>query len=159
MYGNTQVTPGYGAKIAVDIIDGVQYQRFKPSFGPEGQADDVSITNPLPVSVVETALAPGAPTAANQQQEIGQLSAILAALAELQSITGATAITASDSVTVTAGRSFVANCTVAGNVKVGFSGGSTLTIVVAIGTLILPWAVVQVFVTGTTATATYANLS
>ena len=71
----------------------------------------------------------------------------------------ATAITPSDTVPVTPGTSFVINCTVAGNVKVGFPDASTLTIAVAVGTLILPWAVAQVFVTGTTATATYANLS
>jgi hypothetical protein len=72
--------------------------------------------------------------------------------------TGSADVAASNTVKVTPGRSLVINCTVAGNVKVGFADGSTLTIAVAIGTLILPWAVAQVFVAGTTATATYANL-
>jgi hypothetical protein len=74
-------------------------------------------------------------------------------------ITTATALSASDTVTGTAGRYLVINCTVAGNVKIGFAGGSTITIAVAVGTLILPWAANQVFVTGTTATATYAIMS
>jgi ethanolamine utilization microcompartment shell protein EutS len=72
---------------------------------------------------------------------------------------GAAAITPSNTLLVTPGKAFMINCTVAGDVKVGFVDGSTLTITVAIGTLILPWAVQQVFVTGTTATATYANLN
>ena len=71
----------------------------------------------------------------------------------------ARAVTASNSVKVTPGRQFCINCTVAGNVKVGFAADdSTLTIAVAVGTLILNWSVNQVYVTGTTATATYANL-
>lgn len=78
---------------------------------------------------------------------------------EEPSITGTVAITPSDSVTVSAARQFLVNCTVAGNVKVAFSNSSTLTIPVATGMTILPWAIIQVFVTGTTATATYANLS
>jgi hypothetical protein len=73
--------------------------------------------------------------------------------------TGSVDVAASNTVKVDQGRSFVINCTVAGNVKVGFADGSTLTIAVPIGTLILPWAVTQVFVAGTSATATYANLN
>jgi ethanolamine utilization microcompartment shell protein EutS len=72
---------------------------------------------------------------------------------------GSTDVAASNTVTVTPGVTFIINCTIAGTVKVGFPDGSTLTITVAVGTLILPWAVNQVFVTGTSATATYANLS
>jgi hypothetical protein len=59
---------------------------------------------------------------------------------------------------VSAGRQLLINCTVAGNVKVKFSDASTLTIPVAEGLTVLPWAVIQVYVTGTTATATYTNL-
>ena len=58
-----------------------------------------------------------------------------------------------------AGRQFAIICTAAGNVKVKFSGGSTLTIPVQAGLTLLPWQVIQVFLTGTTATATYNNLS
>lgn len=74
------------------------------------------------------------------------------------SITGATAITASDTVTFTAGRMVAINCTVAGNSKFGFADGTTITVPVAVGLTIFPWAVNQVFVTGTTATATYSAL-
>lgn len=80
------------------------------------------------------------------------------AVSKEPSISGAAAITASDTVAVAAGRQLLINCTVAGNVKVKFSDGSTLTIPVTVGMTILPWAVILVFVTGTTATATYANL-
>lgn len=73
-------------------------------------------------------------------------------------IIGVVAITASNTVTVTAGRQLLINCTVAGNVKVQFSDASTITIPVQVGLTILPWAVIQLFVTGTTATATYYNL-
>jgi hypothetical protein len=76
-----------------------------------------------------------------------------------ESISSATAVAAHDTNTVTAGREFLINCTVAGNVKVAFSDASTLTIPVAVGLTVLPWAIIQVFVTGTTATATYANLT
>jgi hypothetical protein len=72
---------------------------------------------------------------------------------------GAVAVAARDTVKVASGNTFIINCTVAGNVKVGFADGSTLTIAVPVGTTMLPWSVTQVFVTGTTATATYANLS
>lgn len=72
---------------------------------------------------------------------------------------GAAAVAASDTVKVPPGSSFIINCTVAGNVKVGFADGSTLTIAVPVGTTMLGWAVAQVWVTGTTATATYANVS
>lgn len=72
---------------------------------------------------------------------------------------GAAAVAASNTVTVAPGSQFIINCTVAGNVKIGFADGTTLTIAVPVGTTILPWAVAQVFVTGTTATATYANVT
>lgn len=49
-------------------------------------------------------------------------------------------------------------CTVAGNVKVGFMDGSTFTFPVIVGLNLMPFRVAQVFVTGTTATATYAGL-
>jgi hypothetical protein len=70
----------------------------------------------------------------------------------------AVAITASDTAVVAPGISFLVICTVAGNVKVGMADGSTLTIPVAVGLTQLPWSVAQVFVTGTTATATYFNM-
>ena len=42
--------PGASQIIATDEIDGVQYQRIKPAFGPDGAAVDVSADNPLPVA-------------------------------------------------------------------------------------------------------------
>jgi hypothetical protein len=74
-------------------------------------------------------------------------------------MTAAAPVTASDSVPVTPGLQLLINCTAAGNVKLGFANGSSVTIPVPIGLTSLPWAVNQVFVTGTTATATYTNLS
>jgi hypothetical protein len=71
----------------------------------------------------------------------------------------ATAITPSNSAVVDAGRQFAVFCTVAGNVKVTFSGGGTLTFPVATGFTLFNWSITQVFVTGTTATAVYTNLS
>lgn len=56
------------------------------------------------------------------------------------------------------GHALAVICTVAGNVKVGFMDGSTLTVPVAVGLTILPFRIAQVFTTGTTATATYAGL-
>lgn len=74
------------------------------------------------------------------------------------SVQGAAVIAPSDTVTVAAGRAILINSTVAGNVKVKFVDNSTITIPVQVGVTIFPWAIVQVFVTGTTATATYFNL-
>ena len=68
---------------------------------------------------------------------------------------GVAAITPSDSVTTTAGRGIGIVCTVAGNVKIGFADASTFTFPVVVGLTVLPHAANQVFVTGTTATATY----
>lgn len=73
-------------------------------------------------------------------------------------IQGAVEITPSDTVFVAAGRMFRIVCTAAGNVKVKYADGSTDTFPVEIGLTRLPDAVIQVFVTGTTATASYANL-
>lgn len=70
----------------------------------------------------------------------------------------AVTITASDTVTVQGANEFVVTATVAGNVKVGLSGGGSLTVAVPVGTSRFEWEVNQVFVTGTTATATYYNL-
>jgi hypothetical protein len=80
-------------------------------------------------------------------------------LAQQLSISNGADVTPSDMVPVTAGRLFAINCSVAGNLKVKFAGGYTFVFPVSPGLTMLPWQVVQVFVTGTTATATYANLS
>jgi len=84
------------------------------------------------------------------------LAKIYGVLAPFQS---AETITPSNTVLVAAGRQFSVFCTVAGNVKVTFAGGGTLTFPVATGFTLFNWSVTQVFVTGTTATAVYANLN
>ena len=49
MADNVGYTPGSGAIVAADEINGVLYQRIKPTFGGDGVAIDISSTNPLPV--------------------------------------------------------------------------------------------------------------
>lgn len=70
---------------------------------------------------------------------------------------GAIALTAGGAV-VAPGRLFAVVATAAGNVAVVFADGSTLTVPVTPGFQAFPFAVKQVSVAGTTATATYANL-
>jgi|JI10StandDraft_1071094.scaffolds.fasta_scaffold97393_4 hypothetical protein len=55
------------------------------------------------------------------------------------------------------GRVFIVNCTVAGNVNVTFLNGQSHIIPVAIGYSVFPYSITNVAVSGTTATATYAN--
>jgi hypothetical protein len=56
-----------------------------------------------------------------------------------------------------AGRSFVAVCTVAGNVSVTLSGGITRIYPLLVGLNVFPFAVTAVNASGTTASATYEN--
>jgi predicted metalloendopeptidase len=49
MADNVGYTPGTGAIVAADEIDGVLYQRIKPTVGANGIAIDVSEENPMPV--------------------------------------------------------------------------------------------------------------
>jgi hypothetical protein len=49
MSDNVGYTPGVGASVAADEINGILYQRIKPTFGEDGQATDVSSRHPLPV--------------------------------------------------------------------------------------------------------------
>ena len=58
----------------------------------------------------------------------------------------------------TPGRSIRINCTVAGNVSLTLPDGSIEIIPVSVGYQTFPFAVTQINVSGTTATATYANL-
>lgn len=51
MADNVGYTPGEGVEIAADEIDGVLHQRAKMQFGEDGTAIDVSLGNPLPVTV------------------------------------------------------------------------------------------------------------
>ena len=50
MADNVGYTPGSGEIIATDDIGGVQYQRVKPVWGTDGQAQDVNNNTPLPVT-------------------------------------------------------------------------------------------------------------
>lgn len=71
----------------------------------------------------------------------------------------AAAISTSDTVKVQQCRAILINCTVVGNVKVGFPDGSTLTVTIpSVGIYEFNWAVNQVYATLTTATATYYAL-
>ena len=49
MADNVGFTPGIGATISADEIDGVLHQRVKMQFGADGSATDVSNASPLPV--------------------------------------------------------------------------------------------------------------
>jgi hypothetical protein len=51
MADNVGYTPGTGATVAADEIDGVLYQRVKIAVGPDGVASDASADNPLPVAI------------------------------------------------------------------------------------------------------------
>ena len=79
-------------------------------------------------------------------------------MADDSPIKGAVAITASNSTITPVGRLFVVNCTVAGNVTVRLRDATTHVIAVDVGYFAYPYAVIGVNTTGTTATATYANL-
>jgi hypothetical protein len=48
MADNVGYTPGSGAVVAADDINGVLYQRMKLSVGDDGIATDVSSVNPIP---------------------------------------------------------------------------------------------------------------
>lgn len=50
MADNVGYTPGTGATVAADEIDGVLYQRVKLTSGEDGTATDVSEASPLPVA-------------------------------------------------------------------------------------------------------------
>ena len=50
MADNVGYTPGAGATIAADDIDGVLHQRIKLGIGADGTAVDVSSANPMPVN-------------------------------------------------------------------------------------------------------------
>lgn len=54
MPDNVGYTPGSGASIAADEINGTLYQRIKPTIGDDGFAVDVSKTNPMPTIAQRT---------------------------------------------------------------------------------------------------------
>lgn len=71
---------------------------------------------------------------------------------------GQGAIALTPDVTARVGRFFAVNCSVAGNVSIAFADGSTHVFPVTTGYTILPYAIAKVNTSGTTATATYANI-
>ena len=52
MADNIGYTPGTGATVAADEIDGVLHQRIKLGIGADGTAVDVSEANPMPINAV-----------------------------------------------------------------------------------------------------------
>lgn len=64
MADNLAVTPGVGASVAADDVDGILYQRIKLAWGVDGSAVDASASNPLPVTSVITSL-PALPAGSN----------------------------------------------------------------------------------------------
>ena len=52
MADNVGYTPGTGAVVAADEIDGVLFQRVKLAVGEDGSATDASLTNPVPVQAI-----------------------------------------------------------------------------------------------------------
>lgn len=73
------------------------------------------------------------------------------------SVYGAVAMTVG-AAAIKEGRQLFVNCSVPGNVAVTFADTSTLVTPVSVGANIFPWAVTKINTSGTTATATYANL-
>ena len=90
MPDNVGYTPGTGATVAADDIGGVLYQRVKIEIGDDGVAQDVSATNPMPVTgtintglsqpLTDTQLRAAAVTISNQS--LTNLDADLGALAD-----------------------------------------------------------------------------
>jgi hypothetical protein len=63
MADNTVLSAGAGGDtIASDDVAGVKHQRVKVEFGVDGVATDVSASDPLPVTVIASALPTGAAT-------------------------------------------------------------------------------------------------
>jgi hypothetical protein len=52
MPDNVGYTPGSGATVAADEISGVLHQRVKIGVGEDGVAQDVSLTNPMPIQAL-----------------------------------------------------------------------------------------------------------
>jgi len=54
MADNVDISPGSGASIATDDVDGVHYQRVKLDIGEDGVSTPVSSAAPLPVNLAES---------------------------------------------------------------------------------------------------------
>lgn len=55
MADNVAITAGAGTSVATDDIGGIQHQRIKVGFGVDGTYADISDSNPMPVTVAESA--------------------------------------------------------------------------------------------------------
>jgi hypothetical protein len=88
------------------------------------------------------------------------IAALKALVGAERSIQGAVPLNPSDNAAnnVPPGRMLAIACTAAGNITVVYPDGSTHVIPVSVGYARFPDAVVRVNQTGTTATASYANL-
>lgn len=104
------IAPAVGAVLATDLIGGVHHQRAKIQIGDPGSASDVGPDNPLPVGVIALPLAPGAATAAGQDD-------IVAAVGDIVAATTAFAIVPDDAAALPA---------VPSSIYVGTSGDVTL---------------------------------
>lgn len=102
MADNVAVSEGSGKTIATDDVGGVQYQRIKPSWGPDGTANEVDTATgkPLPVQL-------RSPTGTDLTGTAGSASA---AVISVQGVASGTVIPVSDnssSLTVDNGGTFV----------------------------------------------------
>ena len=79
MADNVPITPGSGTQIAADEVAGVYYQRVKVAIGEDGVANDLSSSNPLPVSVS------GSPTFT--EESLGMIQAALQTLVGMLPVT------------------------------------------------------------------------
>lgn len=114
MADNVGYTPGTGATIAADEIGGVLHQRVKVSIGADGQATDLSTSNPMPTQ--------------EQGELVEAIESLRMAVASLTKTIGFALPNASGQPIMEVRQA------VAGNLNVGISSG-TLTTVTTVGTV------------------------
>lgn len=86
-------TPKRNTKVAVDQIDGEEFQRFKLTLGAEGVDDeDVSSANPIPISAAALPLPAGAATSGSQALLLTELK-LKADLTETQPVADSALLT------------------------------------------------------------------
>ena len=136
--------------------------RLSSAIVGSGAVGLVCIVSSAPdVSLVTVGLDPNQQLPAGSNN-IGSVS--VANFPSTQSVSDAQSAPFAGTVAMTVGATYGAQrsigvlCTVAGNVDVQFSDGSTLTLPVYVGWQTFPFAVTQIVAAGTTATAIYYNL-
>ncbi|CAB4141451.1 hypothetical protein UFOVP418_30 [uncultured Caudovirales phage] len=117
MADNVGYTPGTGATIAADEIGGVLHQRVKVGIGADGQATDLSTSNPMPTQ--------------EQGELVEAIEALRMAVASLTKTIGVSLPNASGQQVVEIRQSTAANT----NVTAAIAGGSTLGTVTTVGTV------------------------